>query len=50
MASPIISPRYQLGPIITLARTEFEICDGKLENGKNQYQKIYNFYLLTKGF
>ena len=48
----IISPCYQLGSIMTLARTQFEIeiSDGNLENGKNHYQQIYNFYFLTKGF
>jgi hypothetical protein len=32
-----------------LARTLFEISDGKLEIGKSHYQKIYNFYLLANG-
>jgi hypothetical protein len=50
MASFIISPCYQLGSILTLARTQFEISNEKLENDKNHYQNIYNFFLLTKGF
>jgi hypothetical protein len=34
---------------MTLARTQFKTSDGKLENGKNLYQKIYSVYVLTKG-
>ena len=49
-ATVFVAGSYQLGSIMTLARTQFEISDGKLENGKNHYQQIYNFYLLAKGF
>jgi hypothetical protein len=49
MASLMISPCYQLGSIMMLVRTQFEISKGNHENGKNHYQKIYKFYLLTKG-